>query len=294
MAESEYDVFISHASEDKEALVAPLASALRQLGVRVWYDEFTLRAGDSISRSIDCGLASSRYGLVVLSPAFISKPWPEYELRGLVSRELERKNVIIPVWFNVTKRQISDFSPPLADKLAIEATGRSAEVTAVKVCEIVRPDLFRVLIRRLQLERLRQAAPVREERIENIRLGELRHLELPEETRVRIRLVYLVFREVLGSDLDQWIDSFQRDLEPREELAIWEKLAVAFLEFTGDRNLHREIKREVVDVLLATSMGMMSGERAGSYPLLGSVGIQEVMRTYLHCVPEMPQRRSRE
>lgn len=71
--QKEWDVFISHASEDKDSFVRPLAEALAQLGVRVWYDEFTLNLGDSISRSIDKGLASSQFGLVVLSESFISK-----------------------------------------------------------------------------------------------------------------------------------------------------------------------------------------------------------------------------
>lgn len=62
-----YDVFICHASEDKEDFVRPLAEALRQENVEVWYDEFTLRLGDSIRRSIDKGLKQSRFGLVVLS-----------------------------------------------------------------------------------------------------------------------------------------------------------------------------------------------------------------------------------
>jgi hypothetical protein len=63
------DVFISHAWEDK-GFVRPLAEILRSLGLKVWYDEFTLQIGDSLSRSIDAGLAESRYGLVVISPAF--------------------------------------------------------------------------------------------------------------------------------------------------------------------------------------------------------------------------------
>jgi hypothetical protein len=75
-----WDLFISHASEDKDSFVRPLATALRQLGVMVWYDEFSLSIGDSISRSIDSGLANSKYGLVVISESFIRKKWPEYEL----------------------------------------------------------------------------------------------------------------------------------------------------------------------------------------------------------------------
>ena len=76
------DVFISHASEDKDAFVRPLVVALQTLGVSVWYDEFSLEVGDSISRSIDRGLAESAYGIAVISPAFIGKSWPEYESRG--------------------------------------------------------------------------------------------------------------------------------------------------------------------------------------------------------------------
>jgi hypothetical protein len=54
----EYDVFISHASEDKEGIVRPLANALKNEGLRVWYDEFELKIGDSLRRKIDRGLAT--------------------------------------------------------------------------------------------------------------------------------------------------------------------------------------------------------------------------------------------
>lgn len=92
----EYDVFISHASEDKDSFVRPLAVALQSLGVSVWFDEFPLRPGDSLSRSIDKGISSSEHGLVVVSQNFLQKPWPEYELRGLVNREIEQDSKIIP------------------------------------------------------------------------------------------------------------------------------------------------------------------------------------------------------
>ncbi len=58
-----YDVFISHASEDKDEVVRPLATALQRSGLKVWYDEFELRIGDSLRRKIDQGLAGSRFGL---------------------------------------------------------------------------------------------------------------------------------------------------------------------------------------------------------------------------------------
>ncbi len=68
-----YDVFICHASEDKEKLVRPLAKSLTRLGLRVWYDEFELRVGDRLRRSIDKGLVNSRFGIVVLSKHFSKK-----------------------------------------------------------------------------------------------------------------------------------------------------------------------------------------------------------------------------
>lgn len=66
-----YDAFISHASEDKDGLVRPLAELLRKQGFAIWYDEFQLKVGDSLRRSIDNGLAHSRFGIVVLSPDFL-------------------------------------------------------------------------------------------------------------------------------------------------------------------------------------------------------------------------------
>ena len=83
-----YDVFVCHASEDKETFVRPLVQALRAEHIEVWYDEFTLTLGDSIRRAIDKGLRSSRFGIVVLSRAFFEKEWPQYELDGLADREI--------------------------------------------------------------------------------------------------------------------------------------------------------------------------------------------------------------
>src|SRR2546427_7512770 len=120
-ADKRWDAFISHASEDKELFVHPLVISLNQLGAEVWYDKFTLRPGHSLSRSIDYGLANSRFGIVVISPNFIGKPWPQRELDGLVSREIEQGRVIIPIWRGVTRKQVIDFSPTLADKLAVRA-----------------------------------------------------------------------------------------------------------------------------------------------------------------------------
>ncbi|WP_461211379.1 toll/interleukin-1 receptor domain-containing protein [Desulfocurvus sp. DL9XJH121] len=113
-----YDAFISHASEDKESFVRELAEELKQMGFLVWYDEFTLEVGDSLRRAINKGLANSRYGIVVLSPSFLEKNWPQYELDGLTAREMQGTKVILPVWHRITQQDILRYSPSLADKLA--------------------------------------------------------------------------------------------------------------------------------------------------------------------------------
>jgi hypothetical protein len=138
----QWDVFICHASEDKDAFVRPLAVALRRLGVSVWYDEFSLRLGDSLSRIIDRGLAGSRYGLVVISRQFIGKPWPERELSGLVAREIGEDRVILPVWHGVTRDEVLAFSPPLADKRALLTADLPAQDMAIMLLREIRPDLY--------------------------------------------------------------------------------------------------------------------------------------------------------
>ena len=122
-----YDFFISHASEDKETFVRPLAQALMDAGCSVWFDETALKPGDSLRTSLDKGMVDSRYGIVVISPNFIKKRWTEYELNGMVSKEMNGHKVIIPVWFNVTKDDVLHYSPTLADKLAIDASRLSLD-----------------------------------------------------------------------------------------------------------------------------------------------------------------------
>ena len=116
-----WDVFISHASEDKDAVARPLARALSAAGLSVWFDEFTLTAGDSLSKSIDHGLSNSKYGIVIVSSEFLNKRWPQRELAALFAKEEESK-VIIPVWHDVTEQLVRNHSPLLADRFALKST----------------------------------------------------------------------------------------------------------------------------------------------------------------------------
>ena len=132
-----YDVFISHASEDKEEFVKPLVEALQTAGYKVWYDDFTLKVGDSLRRSIDNGLKNSRYGIVVLSSAFFAKNWTQYELDGLVTREMEGHKVILPIWHMVSKNQVQNYSPTLADKKAINSSLSTIDEIVTQLGEVL-------------------------------------------------------------------------------------------------------------------------------------------------------------
>jgi hypothetical protein len=133
-----YDLFISHASEDKDAIARPLYSALIQKGVSVWFDEATLELGDSLRRKIDEGLSRCRYGVVILSPRFLEKQWPQRELDGLVARETASgEKAILPVWHGLDSSILVAYSPPLADRLAARSE-EGVEAIADKVLRVLR------------------------------------------------------------------------------------------------------------------------------------------------------------
>ena len=136
--EKGYDVFISHASEDKEDVARPLAEALRSNGLNVWYDEFELKIGDSLRRKIDKGIANSNFGVIVISRDFISKGWTNYELDGLITRAVNNEQVMLPIWHNVTKREVLNYSPSLADKLARSTTDFTVEEIADEIADVIK------------------------------------------------------------------------------------------------------------------------------------------------------------
>jgi hypothetical protein len=136
----EYDVFISHAAEDKDAVVRPLAHALQERGLSVWYDEFELRIGDSLRRKIDAGISRSRFGIVVLSASFFAKGWPQYELDGLVTMAISSRQVLLPLWHGVSKDEVVRQSPSLADKVALRTSDYTIDEIAAEITSVVRPD----------------------------------------------------------------------------------------------------------------------------------------------------------
>lgn len=139
LSDEEYDVFVSHAYEDKESFVDEFVEALRNQGLKVWYDTDKLKWGDSMREKIDKGLAKSRYGVVVLSPNYIAehKYWTKAELNGLFQVETVNGKTILPIWHNLTKKQVVEYSPIIADRKAMT----TALMTPQEIAEALK-ELF--------------------------------------------------------------------------------------------------------------------------------------------------------
>jgi TIR domain len=117
------DCFISHASEDKDAVARPLAEGLQAAGYDVWFDEYDLEPGDSLREKIDQGLANSRFGIVVLSRKFFEKNWTKAELDGLMARQtIGSERVILPVWHEIDAAYLDSVSPMLAGLVGLPSS----------------------------------------------------------------------------------------------------------------------------------------------------------------------------
>jgi hypothetical protein len=132
-----WDEFVSHAHEDKDSVAQPLAVALEPHGVDCWLDELGPRSGDSLRRRIDHGIASTRFGVVVLPPAFIAEGWTQGELDGLVTRTVAGEQNLLPIWDSISKEELIAYSPSLADKVALNTGQYSIGEIADRIADVV-------------------------------------------------------------------------------------------------------------------------------------------------------------
>lgn len=139
----EFDVFISHASEDKEPLVDELVLHLEKIGVRVWYDKRNITWGDSVREKMDEGLRKARYGIVILSPDYIKdgKYWTKAELDAFFQMESTTgKKILLPVWHHLSKNEVLAFSPFIASRNALSTSTKTTAEIAIEVVNIIRTD----------------------------------------------------------------------------------------------------------------------------------------------------------
>jgi broad specificity phosphatase PhoE len=133
----DWDVFISHASEDTETVARPLAESLKRRELRVWYDEHSLSVGDGLRRTIDDALTKAEFGVVVVSPAYLRKEWTMAELDGLVALQRLGRKVILPVWHGISQMEIGLRCPTLADLVAAD-TANGIEDAAEAIARAVK------------------------------------------------------------------------------------------------------------------------------------------------------------
>ena len=128
----QYDVFMSHATEDKEDFVDEFVDELRSLGINVWYDTSNMNWGDSLRHSMDEGLKKAKYGIVVLSPDYIAegKYWTKAELDALFQMESNNRSRILPIWHKLSRQQVLDFSPIIANRKALKTSDMTAKEMA--------------------------------------------------------------------------------------------------------------------------------------------------------------------
>jgi hypothetical protein len=132
------DVFISHASEDKEEIVQELVDKAKAAGLKVFYDKDSIRWGESLRARIDHGLANSRFAVVVLSEAFFRKDWPKRELDGLFGLEDDGKSRILPIWHKISKDDVLRNAPTLAGKMALTTATLTVDEIVTQLVSIVR------------------------------------------------------------------------------------------------------------------------------------------------------------
>lgn len=119
-------------------MARPLALELIRYGLKIWYDEFSLHIGDSLSASIDYGLSISDYGIVVISKNFFEKNWPQQELGALITKQVNlNKRIILPIWHNISKEEIQRYSPILTDTVAAKSDD-GIENIAIRLCSEIR------------------------------------------------------------------------------------------------------------------------------------------------------------
>lgn len=254
--DKKYDLFISHASEDKDAIVRPLATILERLSVRVWYDEFSLQLGDSLTALIDKGLQESRYGLVVLSKAFLSKKWPEYEYRSLMTREIDGERVILPLWYDVTKDDIKNFSLYLADIMALPISRANFGKIVPAILKVVRPDIYQE--RRMQgvLRKAVAEGTPKVAKMSEIKRATTKQSKLTKQQLVRSKAVYYGIGRHLKSNFDDYVDQYELDVVPERELQSWEIMNACYLEMLERHTDASDRDREdYFKVLVAFSIG---------------------------------------
>lgn len=130
------DVFLCHAWDDRKGAAKEFYDELEKAGVKVWFSEKDLAPGVPMMRAIDKGLANSRIGLVLVTPALLSRLPKE----GVADKELSvllARNQLVPIVHNTTYEALRDISPMLASRSGFDTAEEPLVEVAKKIAELV-------------------------------------------------------------------------------------------------------------------------------------------------------------
>lgn len=129
------DVFLCHAWDDRQGAAKELHDLLEAAGVKVWFSEKDLGLGVPMMRAIDKGLANSRIGLVLVTPALLNRLPKE----GVADKELSALlagNQLVPIVHNTTYEELRNVSPLLASRSGLDTREDTMAVVASKIAEL--------------------------------------------------------------------------------------------------------------------------------------------------------------
>ncbi len=125
--ENIYDVFLTYTVEDKDTIAKALTLTLEKQGLTIWHNEFDKRLGSNLRNKINFGISRSRFGIIIFTKTFFARDWKGQELESLIATRPEtgapqeednNKQILLPLWHGITKQDVINFSPKLAEKVA--------------------------------------------------------------------------------------------------------------------------------------------------------------------------------
>lgn len=256
--DKKWDAFISYASDDKEKIVRQLAETLEKLKVKIWYDEFSLKVGDSLSKSIDDGLQNSNFGIVIISRSFLEKHWTDYEYRSLLSKEENGKKIILPIWHDIKREEVKNFSLYLADKIALNTSESSINNIALKLIEIIRPDIYLNIKGYFLFKHFLKEGTTKMVDINVLSKQKEPLSKLSKQLEIRARNIYYGIGKVLNFTIDESINNYELDLRPDREIQTWEIMNLCYLEFIDNNKISdKRTKKSIAALLIGFSFGQL-------------------------------------
>lgn len=142
-----YDVFISHAYEDKEEIGNALNEELRRQGIKVWYSGNDMKVGQPLSHTIlNHAIPQSKYGVVIFSDHYFKAEWARRELNAMHMQQDRRGyEIILPIWHKVDEDAVKVEFPYLVESFALHSAKGLDHIVAelVKVAQAPVPKTIR-------------------------------------------------------------------------------------------------------------------------------------------------------